>query len=257
MGLVRSPTTVQGPASTTVTGMRLPSSPKTWVMPFFRPISPSFIAMTRFSLSLGLGLELDFDVDAARQIELHQRVHRLRGRVQDVDEPLVGAHLELLARGLVHVRGAQHRPPVDDGGQQHGARDARAGPAHRLHDLLHGPVEEIVIVGLEPDADLLVGADGDHGLVRDLRDDAGAHRPPPLPDREPQLLLHRHRLDQLDRHRHVVPRHPPPPSTPLPPPPPHPPPPAPPPPPPPPPPPATNTHLPPPLPLLLTLPPPR
>src|SRR5690242_21611921 len=46
-----------------------------------------------------------------------------------------------------------------------------------------------------------------HGLVRDLRDDAGAHRPPPLPNREPQLLLHRHRLDQLDRHRHVVSRH--------------------------------------------------
>src|SRR5207249_952276 len=31
--------------------------------------------------------------------------------------------------------------------------------------------------------------------------------PPPLPDRKPQLLLHRHRRDQLDRHRHVVPRH--------------------------------------------------
>src|SRR4029450_10137798 len=46
-----------------------------------------------------------------------------------------------------------------------------------------------------------------HRLLRDLRDDAGAHRAPPLADREPQLLLHRHRLDQLDRHRHVVPRH--------------------------------------------------
>src|SRR6266540_2997401 len=46
-----------------------------------------------------------------------------------------------------------------------------------------------------------------HRLLRDLRDDAGAHRAPPFADREPQLLLHRHRLDQLDRHRHVVPRH--------------------------------------------------
>src|SRR5256884_940740 len=44
-------------------------------------------------------------------------------------------------------------------------------------------------------------------LLRDLRDDAGAHRAPPLADREPQLRVHRHRLDQLDRHRHVVPRH--------------------------------------------------
>src|SRR5437773_4441015 len=46
-----------------------------------------------------------------------------------------------------------------------------------------------------------------HRLLRDLRDDAGTHRPPPLPDRKPQLLLHRHRRDQVDRHRHVVPRH--------------------------------------------------
>src|SRR6185437_16546996 len=77
---------------------------------------------------------------------------------------------------------------------------------------------------------LTVGAgerdDVAHGLVRDLRDDAGAHRPPALPDRKPQLLLHRHRLDQLDRHRHVVPRHHhlhPPPPRPHPPPPPRPP----------------------------------
>src|SRR2546425_621480 len=44
-------------------------------------------------------------------------------------------------------------------------------------------------------------------LLRDLRDATRPHPPPPLPDREPQLLLHRDRHDQLDRHRHVVPRH--------------------------------------------------
>src|SRR5437879_11221633 len=46
-----------------------------------------------------------------------------------------------------------------------------------------------------------------HGLLDDLGDDARAHRAAALPDREPQLLLHRDRRDQLDRHRHVVPRH--------------------------------------------------
>src|SRR2546422_1981804 len=64
-----------------------------------------------------------------------------------------------------------------------------------------------MVVGLQADADLLVGGQGRHTLLRDLRDDAGTHRPPPLPDRKPQLLLHRHRRDQVDRHRHVVPRH--------------------------------------------------
>src|SRR5438445_698359 len=46
-----------------------------------------------------------------------------------------------------------------------------------------------------------------HGSADDLGDDAGSHRAPPFPDRKPQLLLHRHRRDQLHRHRHVVPRH--------------------------------------------------
>src|SRR5437867_8651503 len=64
-----------------------------------------------------------------------------------------------------------------------------------------------MVVGLQADADLLIGGQGRHILLRDLRDDAGTHRPPPLPDRKPQLLLHRHRRDQVDRHRHVVPRH--------------------------------------------------
>src|SRR6185369_16829365 len=88
-------------------------------------------------------------------------------------------------------------------------RDTGARSAHRLDDLFHGTIEEMVIIGLEPDADLLVRGDGRHGalLGLDLRDHARPHRPAPLPNRKPQLLLHRDRRDQLDRHRHVVPRH--------------------------------------------------
>src|SRR5260370_1906768 len=44
-------------------------------------------------------------------------------------------------------------------------------------------------------------------LLDALGDGARAHRPPTLPYGEPQLLLHRDRRDQLDRHRHVVSRH--------------------------------------------------
>src|SRR5436309_12567920 len=64
-----------------------------------------------------------------------------------------------------------------------------------------------MVVDLQTDVDLLIGGQARHPLLRDLRGDAGAHRPPPLQDRKPQLLLHRHRRDQLDSHRHVVPRH--------------------------------------------------
>src|SRR5262249_11893317 len=90
-------------------------------------------------------------------------------------------HLELLAGGLVHVGRAQHRPAVDDRGQEHGAGDAGARPTHRLHDLPHGAVEEMVIVGLEADADLLVGADRDH--VATPRSPRRRRRPPGPPPR--------------------------------------------------------------------------
>src|SRR4030095_11240503 len=98
---------------------------------------------------------------------------RLGRGIEDVEEPLVGPHLELLARGLVHVRRAQHRPAIDDGGQEHGPGHARAGAPHRLHDLLHGAVEEVVVVRLEADADLLVGGQGGHT--------ATPRSPPPRP----------------------------------------------------------------------------
>src|ERR687897_246180 len=84
----RMPVTKQGPASMTVTRSTRPSSgSKTWVMPIFLPSSP---AMTSD--------ELNLDVDARRQVvQPLERVHRLRGGLQDVDQPLVGPDLEVLA----------------------------------------------------------------------------------------------------------------------------------------------------------------
>ena len=48
-------------------------------------------------------LLFDLDVDTRRQIQPHQRVHRLRRRVHNVHQPLVGANLKLFARFLVHM----------------------------------------------------------------------------------------------------------------------------------------------------------
>src|SRR5712664_1735661 len=138
----------------TVTGTWLPSSPKTWVMPTLRPMSPSYAPCR--------ALELDFNVHSGGQIQLHERVDSLGRGVHDVEQPLVGAHLELLARGLVDVGAPQHGPAVDDGREQHGARDARAGPPHGLDDLLDRPIEELMVVRLEADPDLLVGGHGRH-----------------------------------------------------------------------------------------------
>src|SRR5271156_4381425 len=55
-----------------------------------------------FKASLLLN-RLNLYVDTGRKIELHQRVYRLLSRLENVDEPLVGANLEGLARLLVDV----------------------------------------------------------------------------------------------------------------------------------------------------------
>src|SRR3546814_19853913 len=50
--------------------------------------------------------QLDFDVHARGEVGLHQRVDRLRGGLHDVEQPLVSAPLELLARLFVDLRAA-------------------------------------------------------------------------------------------------------------------------------------------------------
>src|SRR5690349_23308821 len=128
--------------------MRLFSS-KTWVIPSFSPRSPrNVLAMSGVPL-------LDVHVDRGRQVDAHERVDRLRRRVEDVDEPLVGAHLEVLARVLVLVRRADDAVHVLLRRQRHRADDARTRLGHRVDDAPRGGVDRLVVVGLQPDADLL------------------------------------------------------------------------------------------------------
>src|SRR5262245_61991146 len=74
----------------------------------FSAVFTSSVAISPLRLS-----ELDLDVHARRELELHQCVDGLRRGIQDVDQPFVRAHLELLARLLVDVRPAQHGVAVD------------------------------------------------------------------------------------------------------------------------------------------------
>src|SRR4051812_32029548 len=84
-----------------------------------RPATPPF-AGARSKARLG---ELNFDVDAGGKIELHQRVHRLRRGLHDVEQPLVRPHLELLARLLVDVRRAVDGEFLDARRKGNGAAD--------------------------------------------------------------------------------------------------------------------------------------
>src|SRR5215510_12216854 len=118
-------------------------------MPFFRPMIPWIMTS-----------DLDLDVDARGQVETLERVHRLRGGVVDVDQALVDAALELLPRLLVDVRRAVHGVDRLLRGQRHRARNPRPGAFRRADDLRSGAVEDHVIVGAKPDADL--GGRGSH-----------------------------------------------------------------------------------------------
>src|SRR5882672_8364516 len=114
----------------TVTGTCSPPSVKTRVIPIFCAITPERMCGCPYLPRS----ELDLDVDAGGEIELHQRVHRLRRRIDDVEEALVGAHLELLAALLVDVRRAVHRELLDPRRQRDGSTHLRAGAFRRRHD---------------------------------------------------------------------------------------------------------------------------
>src|SRR3954451_3825563 len=131
----------------TETATIVPSPWNTCVTPSLRPISP--MLMTSRS-------HLDLDVDAGRKAESQQGADGLRARVQDVDEPLVGADLELLPAVLVDERRPEDGELLDPRGQRNGTDDVRAGPLGRLDDLGRRLIEQPVVVGLEADPDSLL-----------------------------------------------------------------------------------------------------
>src|SRR3954469_13900688 len=100
-------------------------------------------------------LNLDLHVHARRQIELHERVHRLVCRVDDVHEPQVRADFELVAGGLDDVRRARRVPALLRRRQRHRAAHDRAGALRRIHDLERRLVDQPVVERLETDADAL------------------------------------------------------------------------------------------------------
>src|SRR6476469_10530047 len=110
----------QGPACSTVAGRTspfLPSIPSTAIFALPHHARPDSgrrhcrwivrapaPGLRRLALLVFLAKSLDLDVHARGQIELHERVHRLLCRLENVEQALMGANLKLLARLFVHVR---------------------------------------------------------------------------------------------------------------------------------------------------------
>src|SRR5690242_10048663 len=117
-------------------------------------VMPSFWARRPVRMAASV-LQLDFDVDARGEVELHQRVHGLRSRINDVQHSLMRPDLELLAALLVHVRRTVHGEALDAGRQRDRAADLGAGALRRHHDLVRRLIEDAVVERLEADADIL------------------------------------------------------------------------------------------------------
>src|SRR5688572_24690712 len=83
-------------------------------------------------------------------------VDGLRRGLMDVDQALVRADLEVLPRVLVLEGAADHDVDVLLGGQRYGTGHRGAGALGRLHDLGRRAVDGVVVVGLEPDPDLVL-----------------------------------------------------------------------------------------------------
>src|SRR5258708_7717203 len=151
--MVRWPMTWQLASRSTVTGTCAPASVKRRVIPTFCAITPERMGVS--SIPKKRRLQLDLDVHAGGEVELHQRVHGLRRRIDDIEQALVRAHLELLAALLVDVRRTVDRVLLDPGRQRDRPAHLRAGALRRIDDLARRRIEDTVVEGLEPDADVL------------------------------------------------------------------------------------------------------
>src|SRR6185295_18624165 len=112
--------------------------------------SGAHVPLTCISFSPIRASELDLDVDPRGEIELHERVHRLRRGIDDIEQALVRAHLELLAALLVDVRRAVDREALDPRRQRDRPAHLGTGPFRRVDDLARGRIEHAMIEGFEP-----------------------------------------------------------------------------------------------------------
>ena len=92
-------------------------------------------------------LQFDLHVDARGQVQPHELVDGLRGKLLDIQQPLVGPRFKVLPRVLVDVRRAQHAvdaPPaprhgqVDDSAKHY--TNTRGANAQHLVGRYTGPV---------------------------------------------------------------------------------------------------------------------
>lgn len=102
-------------------------------------------------------IQLDLNIHARRELELHEGVNRLVGRIDDVHQALVRPDLVLVTRVFVDVRRNEDREAFHFHGQRNRTFDGRAGTFRGIDDFACRFVDQAMIERLEPDAYVLIG----------------------------------------------------------------------------------------------------
>jgi hypothetical protein len=97
---------------------------------------------------------------AGGEVEFLELIHGARGGVNDVEQALVSANLELFSGLLVDVNRTVDADLLDAGRKRDRAGNAGAGALCRFDDLLGRAIYGTMIEGAEADADLLLFHDG-------------------------------------------------------------------------------------------------
>ena len=105
--------------------------------PFLAGLKPGHYGSHLFR---GVAERFDFYVHARGQVELHQRVYRVRRGLENVDLALLRT---------------QHGPAVDCGRQRNRAGNIGAGALCGFHNFPRRLVQDAVIVSLEADANFI------------------------------------------------------------------------------------------------------
>lgn len=101
-------------------------------------------------------LQLDLNIDTCGQVEFHQGVDRLRGRLINVDNAAVGAGFKMFAGILIDVRGAKQAVDSPFRGQRDRANGCSVRPVGRIHDFFARGIEQAAIVSFEANANFLL-----------------------------------------------------------------------------------------------------
>ena len=102
------------------------------------------------------GLNLDLDIHTCRQIETHQHVNRLRIRIDDIDQTIVGTNFEMLMRIFVNERRASYCKPFFLSWQGYWTNYLGSTSLCSVYDPFYGLVEHTMIVRFKSNANLLL-----------------------------------------------------------------------------------------------------